>query len=143
MKKKVAAAAATPVSAGSGPGAGGAGAGAGAGAGVGAGAAAGRVHDAGPVPSGVTTTGEVLYEDAAALENGGMDDAEMASVLVQDAGSVVATSGGATTGLSYERARQVREATAALLKASAQDAELGATPKEDEDAGEATPLFDF
>lgn len=94
-----------------------------------------------PAPSGVSTTGEIIYEDAAALENEGLDDATLHHVLVQEAQGAAAETGTSST-LTYEQARLSKMRAVAAIHAAAHDEVMAAASREDEDAGAAAPLFD-
>ncbi len=91
-----------------------------------------------PLPSGVTTDGEVLYEDPAALDNEGLDDKAIINVVSQESSG---TKDGAQSGVSYAQARQEIARTAALR--AAHEREMAELEEEEEaDAGFAAPLFD-
>jgi hypothetical protein len=85
---------------------------------------------------------QIIYEDAGALENEGLDDATLSQVLRQDAGGASGEAG-PTGGLSYEQVRLNRMRAVAAMQAVADEAQAAAASREDEDAGSAAPLFDF
>jgi hypothetical protein len=84
---------------------------------------------------------QIIYEDAAALENEGLDDATLHHVLVQEAQGAAAETGTSST-LTYEQARLSKMRAVAAIHAAAHDEVMAAASREDEDAGAAAPLFD-
>ena len=102
-------------------------------------AVAAGMDDHGIAPSGVSTTGEIIYEDAGALENAGLDDSELMAVVGKE---VTATKEGNLAGVSYAQTRLEVARTAAARAAHEREMADREAEIEEVDDGIAAPLFD-